>query len=160
MSGLANAIVGGWRLAGINTMISGQPINFTYTPSTTAAVAGSNLPMRPNLVGDPFLPADQRTPQHYFNLAAFAVPDPSQPFGSAGRNIGRSDGIYTFDLAIDKSFPIISEARQLQFRAEAFNVLNKTNFQAAASNISTSTFGTITKTFPARQIQLALKYTF
>ena len=160
MPGLANVVVGGWRLAGINTMISGQPINFTYTPSTTAAIAGSNLPMRPNLVGDPFLPADQRTPQHYFNLAAFAVPDPSQPFGSAGRNVGRSDGIYTFDLAIDKAFPIFSEGHQFQFRAEAFNVLNKTNFQAAASNISTSTFGTITKTFPARQIQLALKYTF
>jgi hypothetical protein len=42
----------------------------------------------------------------------------------------------------------------------SFNVLNKTNFQAAGSNISTSTFGTITKTFPSRQIQLALKYTF
>ena len=88
------------------------------------------------------------------------MPDSSQPFGSAGRNIGRSDGIYTFDLAIDKSFPVLSETRQLLFRAEAFNVLNKTNFQAAASNISASTFGTITKTFPARQIQLALKYTF
>jgi hypothetical protein len=115
--------------------------------------------MRPNLVGNPFLPSDQRTPLHYFNLAAFAVPDISQPFGSAGRNIGRSDGIYQFDLGIDKSFAI-TEGRNLQFRAEAFNVLNKTNFQAAAANISTSTFGTITKTFPARQIQLALKYTF
>src|SRR5215469_1588941 len=79
--GVANTIAGGWRLTGINTMISGQPINFTYSPSTAGAVAGSNLPMRPNLVGDPFLPADQRTPQHYFNPAAFAIPDPSQPFG-------------------------------------------------------------------------------
>jgi len=160
MSGLADAIAGGWRLAAINTAISGEPINFTYSPSTAGSVAGSNLPMRPNLVADPFLPAGQRTPQDYFNLAAFAVPDPSQPFGNAGRNIGRSDGIYQLDLAIDKSFPVFQESRRLQFRAEAFNILNKTNFQAAASNISKSTFGTITKTFPARQIQLALKYTF
>ena len=160
MSGVADAFLGGWSLAGINTAISGQPINFTYSPSTAGSIAGSNLPMRPNLIGNPFLPASQRTPQAYFNLAAFAVPDLSQPFGSAGRNIGRSDGIYTLDLAIDKSFAVFSEARRLQFRAEAFNVLNKTNFQAAASNISNSTFGTITKAFPARQIQLALKYTF
>ncbi|HLK65903.1 MAG TPA: carboxypeptidase regulatory-like domain-containing protein [Bryobacteraceae bacterium] len=160
MSAVADAFLGGWRLAGINTAISGQPINFTYTPSTAGSVAGSNLPMRPNVVGNPFLPTGERTPQVYFNIAAFAVPDISQPFGSAGRNIGRSDGIYTFDLAIDKSFVIRPERQRLQFRAEAFNVLNKTNFQAAASNISTSTFGTITKTFPARQIQLALKYTF
>ncbi|HEX3876833.1 MAG TPA: carboxypeptidase regulatory-like domain-containing protein [Bryobacteraceae bacterium] len=160
MPAIADALVGGWRLAGINTMISGQPVNFTYSPSTTAAVAGSNLPMRPNVVGNPFLPGDQRTTQRYFNFAAFAIPNPSQPFGNAGRNIGRSDGIYTFDLAIDKSFTVFSEGHSLQFRAEAFNLQNRTNFQAAASNISTSTFGTITKTYPARQIQLALKYTF
>jgi hypothetical protein len=160
MSGLADAIIGGWRVAAINTAISGQPINFTYSPSTAGSVAGSNLPMRPSLVGNPFLPAGGRTPQDYFNLAAFAVPDLSQPFGNAGRNIGRSDGIYQLDLGIDKSFPVFGEGRRFEFRAEAFNLLNKTNFQAAASNISRSTFGTITKTFPARQIQLALKYTF
>jgi hypothetical protein len=160
MPALGNAILGGWRLAAINTMISGQPINFTYTPSTTAAVASSNLPTRPNLVGNPFLPAGQRTPQQYFNISAFAIPDPAQPFGNLGRNVGRSDGIYTLDLAIDKSFAVFSEERRLEFRAEAFNSLNKTDFQAAASNISNSTFGTITKTFPALQIQLGLKYTF
>jgi hypothetical protein len=160
MRGVPEAILGGWRLAAINTMISGQPINFTYTPSTAGSVASSNLPVRPNLVGNPYLPSGERTPQDYFNIAAFAVPDISQPFGNAGRNIGRSDGIYQLDFAIDKSFPVFSEGRRLEFRAEAFNVFNKTNFQAAASNISKSTFGAITKTFPARQIQFALKYTF
>jgi hypothetical protein len=160
MRGVPEAIFGGWRLAAINTMISGQPVNFTYTPSTAGSVASSNLPVRPNLVGNPYLPSGERNPQDYFNIAAFAVPDISQPFGNAGRNIGRSDGIYQLDFAIDKSFPVFSEGRRLEFRAEAFNVFNKTNFQAAASNISKSTFGTITKTFPARQIQFALKYTF
>jgi hypothetical protein len=155
----ANAIVGGWRLALINTMISGQPINFTYTPSTAASVT-SGLNMRPNLVGNPFLPADQRTVSRYFNLAAFAVPDPSQPFGNAGRNIGRSDAQYQLDTALEKSFPLLSEGKHLEFRAEAFNLLNKTNFQAAAAVISNSTFGTITKTFPARQIQFGLKVVF
>lgn len=159
MPGVADTIVGGWRLAAINTMISGQPINFTYTASTAASVT-SGISMRPNLVGNPFLPADQRTPQRYFNLAAFAVPDPSQPFGNAGRNIGRSDGQYQLDMAIEKSFRLPSEGKRLEFRTEAFNALNKTNFQAAAAGISTSTFGTITKTFPARQIQFGLKLMF
>jgi hypothetical protein len=48
----------------------------------------------------------------------------------------------------------------LQFRAEFFNALNKTNFSPAAGNISNSSFGTITSTFPARQIQFALKLVF
>ncbi len=159
MPAVADAVIGGWRLATINTMISGQPINFTYTPSTAGTVT-TGVSMRPNLIGNPFLPADQRTPQRYFNLAAFAAPDPSQPFGNAGRNIGRSDGQYTLDLAIQKSFRLPSEGKRLEFRTEAFNAFNKTNFQAAASGISTSTFGTITKTFPARQIQFGLKLLF
>ena len=159
MPRLAESVVGGWRLSGINTMISGQPINFSYTPSTAASLT-SGLTMRPDLVGNPFLPADQSTPQHYFNLAAFAVPDPSQPFGSAGRNIGRSDAQYQLDMAIEKSFRLPSEGKHLEFRTEAFNALNKTNFQAAAAGISASTFGTITKTFPARQVQFGLKLLF
>jgi hypothetical protein len=159
MSGPADAIVGGWRLAAINTMLSGQPVNITYTPSTAASVT-SGLLMRPNLVGDPLLSADQRNVQHYFNPAAFAVPDISQPFGSAGRNIVRGDAMYTLDMAIEKTFPLRSEVRRLEFRAEAFNALNKTNFLAPASVISNSNFGTITGTFPARQIQFAVKLMF
>jgi hypothetical protein len=168
----ADAVLGGWRLTGINTMISGQPINFSYNPTAPATVVTNTLTMRPNLVGNPFLPADQRTPVHYFDITAFKAPDTivdpatgkldySHPVGNAGRNIGRSDAQYTFDLGIDKSFTLFSEGRSLEFRAEAFNVLNKTNFQAAGSNISSpGSFGTITKTFPARQIQLALKIVF
>jgi hypothetical protein len=106
------------------------------------------------------MPADQRTVQHYFNPAAFAVPDISQPFGSAGRNVVRGEAMYTLDMAIEKSFPLRSETSRLEFRAEAFNALNKTNFLAPASVISNSNFGTITGTFPARQIQFALKLMF
>jgi len=152
-------VLGGWRFTGINTMTSGLPINFTYTPSTAASV--SSLPVyRPNLIGNPFLPDSQRTVNQYFNASALAVPDISLPFGTAGRNIGRSDGTYQLDLGIQKSFNLASEGRRLEFRAEMFNALNKTNFQAPASNISNSTFGKITATFPARQVQLALKLSF
>jgi hypothetical protein len=56
--------------------------------------------------------------------------------------------------------PIFSEKRRLEFRAEMFNALNKTNFKVPASNISNSNFGTITSSFPARQVQLAAKFVF
>jgi hypothetical protein len=48
----------------------------------------------------------------------------------------------------------------LQFRAEAFNLWNRSNFRPANGNISAATFGAITSTYPARQIQLALKLLF
>ena len=156
--GVADAIVGGWRLAGINTMLGGQPVNFQYTPSTVASVT-TGLIMRPDLVGDPFLPSDQRTPQHWFNPAGLAVPAVSQPFGSAGRNIARSAPLFQLDLALEKSFPI-REDKRLEFRTEAFNLQNRTNFMVPASNISNSNFGTVTSAFPARQIQFALKFVF
>jgi hypothetical protein len=66
-----------------------------------------------------------------------------------------------YDLpVVHKSFAI-SEARYLQFRAEAFNLLNKTNFATVSgTNSNSSGFGVFNATFPARQIQLALKLVF
>jgi hypothetical protein len=45
----------------------------------------------------------------------------------------------------------------VEFRSEFFNLLNHTNFQAAEPNFSSSSFGVINSTFPARQIQFAVK---
>jgi hypothetical protein len=48
----------------------------------------------------------------------------------------------------------------VQFRSEFFNALNHTNFGAPNSDVSSAAFGTIRSTFPARQIQFALKLSF
>ncbi len=53
-----------------------------------------------------------------------------------------------------------NEVSKLEFRMEAFNVLNKTNFGATNSDRSSIAFGTIRSTFPARQLQVALKVAF
>jgi hypothetical protein len=45
----------------------------------------------------------------------------------------------------------------VEFRSEFFNLLNYTNFQAAEPNFSSASFGVISSTFPARQIQFAVK---
>lgn len=68
--------------------------------------------------------------------------------------------LYQLDLSVQNEFPLPGESRFVQFRAEFFNALNKTNFSPAAGNISNSSFGTITSTFAARQIQIGLKVTF
>ena len=63
------------------------------------------------------------------------------------------------DLGLHKEFSLTERAK-LQFRSEAFNLTNQTNFQAPASNISSSNYGSITTTFPARQLQFALRLSF
>jgi len=106
-------------------------------------------------------PADQRTIDNYFNKTNITIPTVDQPFGTAGRNIGRSNAFFQFDFGLQKNFRLpINEVSKVEFRMEAFNLFNKTNFGAANSDRSSSAFGTIRSTFPARQIQVALKLSF
>jgi hypothetical protein len=156
---LLDAIGGGWRLTAINTMVSSQPINLRYNPSSLATV--SALPSyRPNVTGDAMEPAGQRNIHHYLNPDMVQIPDVTQPFGNAGRNTARSNALFQLDIGAHKEFRLPVEGAQLQFRAELFNAMNRTNFMAADGNRSNSTFGTITTAFPARQVQLALKLMF
>ena len=107
------------------------------------------------------LPSGERTVSRYFNTNNVHVPsDPSHPYGSAGRNIARSSSFYNLDLGIHKQFPLHGESRKLEFRTEVFNALNKTNFQAATGDVSSSSFGVISSALPARQVQFALKLLF
>ncbi len=107
------------------------------------------------------LPANQRTVSQYCNVTNVQIlTDVTQPFGNPGRNIARSDGPFQLDLGLHKALPLFSERRRLGSRVEGCNVLNKTNFKAPNANRSSSALGTITSTFPARQMQFALRFVF
>jgi hypothetical protein len=165
MSSVLDAFIGGWTLSGLNTMTSGQPINFRYGPSPVT----NNLPtflggvaLRPNVVCDPTNRGERPNPtRDYFIPSCLQRPPVTAPFGNAGRNIARSNSYFNTDLAVQKQFKLpITEQTRLEVRAEFFNLFNKTNFQAANSDITSASFGTITSTFPARQVQLAVKFSF
>lgn len=68
--------------------------------------------------------------------------------------------VYQTDVRLQKSFPLRWEKSRLEFQAECFNLLNKTNFRSPNSNRSSSAFGTITSAFPARIMQFALRFAF
>jgi hypothetical protein len=160
-----NALLGGWRLSGINTMTSGQPVNISYGPPSAFSVSGAPT-YRPNYLGGDIYSAD-RDPSNYFNPAALAAPsvatpnDPSQPFGNLGRNIARTNAIYNLDLGAHKDFELPWEGKRLEFRSEFFNLFNKTNLGSPSSNVLANNFGTITSLSSlARQVQFALKFMF
>ncbi|HKF23986.1 MAG TPA: hypothetical protein VKE93_20605, partial [Candidatus Angelobacter sp.] len=73
---------------------------------------------------------------------------------------GRSNAFFSLDTGIHKQFRLPKEGTSLEFRTEIFNTLNKTNFSAASGDRSSSFFGRITSTFPARQVQFALRFAF
>jgi len=89
------------------------------------------------------------------------IPSGPNPFGNAGRNTARSDAFYQLDFAAAKKFSFGGESKtNLQFRAEIFNLLNKTNFLAPTANRSSAAFGTITATYDPRLVQLGMKLNF
>ena len=71
LHGVLGAIANDWTMTTLVTLQSGVPVAVTQTTNFNA-FAGFGV-QRPNLVGDPTLPADQRTPSQWFNTAAFAV---------------------------------------------------------------------------------------
>ena len=71
LHGVLGAIANDWTVAALVTLQSGVPVAVTQTTNFNA-FAGFGV-QRPNLVGDPTLPADQRTPGQWFNTAAFAI---------------------------------------------------------------------------------------
>lgn len=165
-SGALDQVVGGWEISAINQADSGQPITIVYTPGPSLLVSGIQQDFRgannyrPNLTGSPILTGvGPEIGKPYLSAAAFQTP--TGPFGNAGRNIARGPVFNQLDFGVNKSFRLPGENTSLQFRAEMFNILNHTNFQAPNSNFSSgAAFGKITGAFDARLIQFGLKLSY
>lgn len=165
-TGLVDVLLGGWTISGISTVTSGEPVTLRYVPAAAFQVSGIQQDFRgantyrPNVSGNPY--GDKNSVTNYLNSAAVSIPtDPSQPFGNAAPNSVRGPGFWQLDFVASKDFrlPIGSDTR-VQFRLEAFNALNRTNFRAPNGNRSSPAFGTITSTYDARQLQLGVKLSF
>ena len=156
-----------WQIAAINSVYSGEPVTFTYTPLASFMVSGIQQDFRgannyrPNVIGDPYAPEGERTMQNWFNRNNVVVPtDPSQPFGNAERNSVRGPAFWQIDLAVSRRIPMPWPSGSLELRAEFFNLLNRTNYRAPNGNRSAAAFGTITTTYDPRQVQLGVKVNF
>ena len=152
-----NGALGGWRLGLINNMWGAQPVNLIWTVPPAFQVSSDTV-QRPNVFGPMMLPGNKRTAQQSFVTSYVAIPtNVSQPFGNAGRNIARAFPYYAADVSLQKEFPLRFEKTRLQFRAEAFNLLNHTNFNAPQGNKSDTTFGEVSSAKPAREFQFGAK---
>jgi hypothetical protein len=172
-NGFVNAIAGGWQVGGILTLQSGIP--------ETLGIGGLDNSItqsgydRPNATGAASS-VSNASPAGWFNRAAF-VEAPAGQFGNVGRDTAIAPGIYSINAEVHKNFVMpYSEHHQVQFRAEAFNMLNHPNFGGPNGNILAGSpipgqpsnaphagFGTISGLatgIPMRQLQLGLKYTF
>ncbi|MBI1357453.1 MAG: hypothetical protein GC160_24190 [Acidobacteria bacterium] len=155
---VVDAILGGWAVGGIVTLVSGQRVNLGVqgNPANT----GGRNPNRPNVVpGQELMLSDsERSLQRWFNTNAVVKNDPFT-FGNAARNILQAPGTTNFDLAIYKLFRF-QETMRVQFRAEFFNASNTPKFSPPGSTVGTGQLGVINSAAPGRILQFGLKFNF
>jgi len=191
---LTRGLLDGWQLSGVNAFVSGEWAGITMSTTdgfdftggdggTGAGLGGSNplggtfvndglRVVRPVVVGVVQPPRGERDPlTGWFNTAAFARPSGRGDYGNAARHLIQRPGVNNWDLALFKNFAF-GGARNLQFRLEAFNVLNHTQFQELNRNAQfdpngrqvNANFGTVigvtSPTRNARVLQMSLRMNF
>ncbi|HSE97789.1 MAG TPA: hypothetical protein VLD57_05915, partial [Blastocatellia bacterium] len=174
---LINQILGGWQVAGITTIQSGLPLSRVLQP--TGTIPRGN---RPNRVGDPFENIPRNVPganPYFFNPLAFLPTGPGE-IGNEGRATLRFPTHYNTDLNFAKNWRW-KENYRIQFRAEFYNIFNRTTFNTISTAAQTipdrlpndiaftsleeflktgSPFGQFTGTRRPREIQFGLKFNF
>jgi hypothetical protein len=162
-------LIAGWQLTALNYLISGLPINISYSQSTAQQLSTeTSFLYRPNLVGNPVLSQGSRSPianqpgqYQYLDPAAVTIPVAANtPDGNCPRNVARAPSFADFDLGLHKRVPLGFEKVGLEFRAEAFDVLNHPNAQAPDSVATDPGYGIVNSYFPSRELQGALKLVF
>jgi hypothetical protein len=149
-----------WHLSTIYQIQTGMPFTISVFGDTanSGTVLGEN-PVRANATGQPVFGPGTRTADRWFNPVAFAAP-PAFTYGNVGRNSVYGPGMQTLDLAIERAFSLTEKAK-LQFRAEGFNALNKTNLGTPNRFVNTPQFGTITMAMtPGREVQVSARVSF
>jgi hypothetical protein len=154
-SGPWSHVLRGWQLSPIFTAQTGLP----FTPGVAGNPANTTGGIRPDRLRDGNLPRDQRSPDRWFDVQAFAVPAAFR-FGNSGNFILNGPGLVNLDANIARSFRL-TERFRLDFRGEFFNMLNEAQFLFPGATVNQPTAGIISQTATsARQIQFGLKFIF
>lgn len=172
LHGPASWAANGWQLSGIFHITTGQPFTAVIggDPLGLNSVVPFDFPDRLKGNGCSSL-VNSGNPQNYMKLQCFAFPNPQNRMGNGGRNELIGPGIVNMDFSIFKTAKLtkISEAANLQFRMETYNLFNHADF--SPPNDNNTVFdgsgnpvpfaGLIDQTtLTSRQIQFAVKLTF
>ena len=166
LSGVGNALAGGWELTLIEHATSGFPVFVVDSNNTSGAgFLNTNAQglIRPNQICNPVL--SNPTLSEWFNPSCFAQPAPGQ-LGNANRTPLSGPDFVNTDLSIIKHF-VPREGIRVDFRTEFFNLFNHPQFGAPGLNgygadfSSPSTMAVVNYTVNnPRLVQFALKVAF
>jgi hypothetical protein len=164
----ARAVVSNWRFSPILKVFSGEAMTavtsqdrqltnqFMQWPGLGVG-NGILIAQRANQVlGNPY---GDRTPGNFFNPAAFVQPPLGTALPNAGMGALTGPGFWQFDLSLSRTFQL-REMQKVEFRAEAFNILNKFIMLNPTFDLNSNLFGKVTAARDPRIMQFALKYLF
>ena len=147
---MGNAMSAARKLAGKSTIEM-----FDDVPVLQRKWQAALVPGQPLWLSAPSAPGGKM-----LNGSAFLVPSTIRQ-GTEGRNIIPGLGLTQVDLSFERKFAL-TERVNLQFRTDAFNLLNHPNFGPPVSDITSPDFGRILNTVPEseRQLQFGLRLAF
>jgi len=134
-----------------------EPAFGNANPSTSNAAFEPDHPSLNLVAGDLFCGANGVT-----NSGCTSTPAPGAAFdGNLGRNTFRGPNFHEVDFSMFKNIKA-TERMNLEFRAEAFNIFNRTNLQQPSATLSSNVgnFGISQAAYFPREIQFALKLIF
>ncbi|MFI5103142.1 MAG: hypothetical protein ACHP9V_07220, partial [Terriglobales bacterium] len=175
-SGFAGKVLDDWQISGIIQLQSGFPIRI-QTQNDNELISslfflGAGAPQMtgntPQVLNAKILSHADGTPctgtltpdcaHRYLNQAQFSDPTLGT-FATTPRSICCGPGENQFDITASKKISL-TESRYFQFRADIFNLFNKTQFVNPDGNYSNTTFGQVQQARDPRLVQFALKFYF
>jgi hypothetical protein len=158
-SGFAGKALDDWQFSGIIQFQSGFPIRIQTQDDdeliSSLFFLGAGAPQ---LTGPLQILNPKTNAGQYLNPAQFSDP-PLGQFATTPRSICCGPGENQWDITLSKKIAL-SEAKYFQFRADIFNLFNKTEFVNPDGNFSDTTFGLIQQARDPRLLQFALKFYF
>ena len=158
--GLAGKLVNDWEISGITQFQSGFPIRIDTTNDNELINSFFFLGTEaPSLNGPLQILNPKKTGGFYLNYNQFSDPPLGQFNNGTQRSLCCGPGLEDWDFSVHKKIPF-SDTRYVQFRAEIFNVFNRTNYSNPDGHFSDGAtgFGKITSAGDPRLLQFALKF--
>ncbi len=179
--GALRNVLGGWQVASVLLAQTGTPFNVACSGRPFVAVRdaagtlignsgcdynadgeGNDRPNAPSFGAELSDRSDDAFLAGVFRAADFGTPAPGAQ-GTLSRNAFRGPGYFNVDLSLIKSFQVgwfTQNSAKLQFRFEAFNVLNTTNLLNPVAELSNPLFGRSIEALAGRIIQLSGRIEF
>ncbi|MBK9166267.1 MAG: TonB-dependent receptor [Bryobacterales bacterium] len=154
MPGFAQAVLGNWQIGGILTLRGGFPLTMRAPDNSGTLSRGA----RADRIAAGGTLSEVGRGSRWFDTTAYRIPA-GGTLGSAGNGTERGPGLKTYDVSVQKQFPI-KERMYMELRGEAFNLTNTPIFNGPNRSANSPAFGEVAGAQGERQIQLALRFHF